>query len=316
MKKNGCPIALSCLGLTLLLVGRLGAQPVSCRVVNLMPQFWKVASATSSRPPGEQVERFRAELVQPSGDLYAATGFGFASDVELDAAIPAAIADAHSHSVAMRSMTDEIVSRLPAVVAEFQSTFPDFRCDFPVYLAPSLSKLDGAGRIVNQQPALVIGIDQVAQEYSPSTLPIFLAHELFHRYHRQVAGFSDDEGDRAPIWRALWAEGLATYASMKLNPDASLQDALILPKDLVSKAQPQLRQLVADILPYLDQRNHSVFAEFFEYHRETIPIPSRAGYYLGALAAQRLNEDFSLFELAHMKSSTVKRLLRQALGEL
>lgn len=316
MKETLLKKAILGFGLTFLSVGELGAQPHSCRVVNLMPMFWKVVAETSSATTEEQVKRFRAEMVKPNSDLYAATGFGFMSDSELDMAIPLAIADARSHENSMRSMTAQIASRLPAVVAEFQRYFPDFRCSFPVYLAPSLGKLDGAGRMIDHEPALVIGIDQAAAEYTPPTLPVFLTHELFHRYHHQAAGFSDDEGDRAPIWRALWAEGLATYVSMKLNPGVTLQDALILPKDLIEQARPRLPELIADILPQLDQHGHAVFAEFFEYHRVRSAIPSRVGYYLGALIAQRLNSDLTLFDLAHIQPSATEKLEKQALEEL
>lgn len=317
MRKNVLTIAIHGLGLSLLLVGTLDAQPEkSCRIVNLMPAFWKAMDETSGAMSLQQVRHFRSEVVQPNGDLYRSNGFGFSSDSELDTAIPMAIAHARSHSEAMQSITVQIMSRLPTLVAEFKRTFPDFRCNFPIYLASSLGKLDGAGRIVDGKPALVIGIDQAAEEYSSVTLPIFLTHELFHRYHQQVAGFSDDEGDRAPIWRALWAEGLATYVSMKLNPGVTLQEALILPKNLVSQARPRLPELTADILPHLDESDHGTFAEFFEYHREQSAIPSRVGYYLGAIVAQRLNNHFTLSDLAHLRPLAVKELERRILQEL
>lgn len=279
-----------------------------------MPAFWKVVNETSNATDSQQVKLFRAELVQPNGDLYAETGYGFASDKELDTAIPTAIADARSHFGAMQFITAEIETELPAVVSHFRRSFPDFSCNFPIYVAPSLGKLDGAGRIIDHKPALLIGIDQAAEEYSATTLPTFLTHELFHRYHQEVAGFSDDEEGRAPIWRALWAEGLATYVSMKLNPGVTLQDALILPKNLIELAQPHLPGLIADLLPLLDQTNHAVFAEFFQYHRSESAIPSRVGYYLGALVVQRLNRNFTLRELAHLQAPTVKKTRRTGPG--
>jgi hypothetical protein len=75
--------------------------------------------------------------------------------------------------------------------------------------------MDGAGRDVGGRPSLVFGVDTIAQFWMPQTLPIFLSHELFHRYHFQAAGFSDDLAERDLIWRSLWAEGLATYVSAR-----------------------------------------------------------------------------------------------------
>lgn len=301
-------------GLILLVAGCSCGSAQTCRVVNLMPAFWPIVDGTSNLDSRTQVMLFHNEIVRPNGDLYGPSGFGFQSETELDKAIIGGVSHARSHSPAMKQMESRIASALPNVLANLRRTFPDFRCTFPIYLAPSLGTLDGAGRIIMHHPALVIGVDQAADEYTDATLPIFLTHELFHRYHSQVAGFSDDAGERAILWKALWAEGLATYVSMKLNAGATLQDALILPRDLVLVAQPRLAELVGDLLPYLDERNHTVFAEFFEYHPQVSKVPARAGYYLGALVAQRLNESSTLMELAHERQpmrSDVRRTLMQ-----
>ena len=76
----------------------------------------------------------------------------------------------------------------------------------------------------------MLGVDTIAQFETPASLPVFLSHELFHRYHFQAAGFSDDLAERDLIWRSLWAEGLATYVSARLNPSNPLSDALIVPR--------------------------------------------------------------------------------------
>jgi hypothetical protein len=48
----------------------------------------------------------------------------------------------------------------------------------------------------------------VIAEDTPA-LRILIDHELFHRYHYQVAKFSDDNAKREVISKTLWAEGLA-----------------------------------------------------------------------------------------------------------
>ena len=86
---------------------------------------------------------------------------------------------------------------------------------------------------------------RAAREQHSLSLRVFFAHELFHRYHYQAAGFSDDLADRQPIWRTLWAEGLTSYASKVLTPGASEREALMLPSDLADRARPIVPQLAA-----------------------------------------------------------------------
>jgi hypothetical protein len=178
----------------------------------------------------------------------------------------------------------------------------------------SLGQLDGAGRIIDGQPSLVLGVDNITAEFSPAVMPIFLDHELFHRYHYQVAGFSDDNGSREIIWRALWAEGLATYVSMSLNPPATLQASLFVPEDLVQRAHPILPSLIAEIAPKLDEVDPQFFAKFFLFHPSTAAMPSRSGYYVGAVVAERLAKQKSIFQLAHLQPQTVRLEIGETLA--
>jgi hypothetical protein len=288
----------------------------SCKVVDLMPEFWRVLDASSHQSPEQQVRAFRAALVYQHPDLFGAGGLGFESAAQLDQAIPPSLARARANRNSIRAMHDLLEKRLPSYLLAFKQKFPDFRCDFPIYLVPSLYQLDGAGRMVDKQPSLILGIDLIAEVHSPASLGIFIHHELFHRYHYQVAGFSDDNAEREVLWRGLWAEGLATYVSMKLNPPASMQDALFLPNDLVKRSQPVLRGLISEILPNLDRVDPELFSKLFLFHGADANPPSRVGYYIGALAAQRIGEQHSLFALAHMQADSVRTELSRTLSQM
>jgi hypothetical protein len=54
---------------------------------------------------------------------------------------------------------------------------------------------------VDAWPALVLDIDSIASEFSakPLQLHVFLDREIFHRYHSQVSGFSDDNRQQGVI---------------------------------------------------------------------------------------------------------------------
>jgi hypothetical protein len=291
-----------------------GAQ--ECSIVNLMPPFWHAVD-NSHDTPDQTLHLLHRDLIAPNGDLYSATGVGFSSEEKLNAAILKTIADARTHPAAIHSTLLLLQQQLPTYIRDFKRAFPDFQCNFKIYLLPAFGALDGAGRIVNGNPALLLGIDNIAAEqFSSETLRIFIDHELFHRYHSQVAGFSDDNAQRETLWRALWAEGLATYTSQALNPPASMQDALMFPRDLVQRSQPQLSALIAQLIPQLDEVNPKLFATFFSYHKDDGGVPPRSGYYIGSLTAQRLAQQNSLFGLAHMQAPEVRTKLKQALSDI
>ena len=304
--------------LPLLILGLPGcafAVEPGCPVVNLMQSTWRVIDAARSQASEATVREFRKALVVPHEDLYGKNGLGFDSTPELDAAILQALSDSRRHERELKATARRIEQRLPPLVESFKATFRDFRCDFPIYIMHALHRLDGAGRMVDGRPSLVLGVDMISDE-KPESFDILIHHELFHRYHFQVAGFSDDNADREVLWRGLWVEGLATYVSMRLNPPASLQTALIAPEDLVERAQPMLADLVAELTPHLDEIDPERFRRFFTYRGPEAVPPSRAGYYIGALIAERLAKRHSLSTLAHMSADSVREELGTQLAAL
>ena len=147
----------------------------------------------------------------------------------------------------------------------------------------------------------------------------FLSHELFHRYNFQVAGFSDDLGERDLIWRSLWAEGLATYVSGRLNPSKSLSDALIFPQYLETQAKPFVRQMASELLTAADRVDPATFAEFFEVESpeaKRLGWPPRSGYYVGYLVAQDLGLRHRLSKLAHMQGPALRAEIGRSLEKL
>lgn len=272
-----------------------------CRIVDRMPQYWNLVSESANQSPQEQIAGFRRVFDLARTNLYSKTGLGFETDEQLDHAILQALSEARQNRQVAEGMSTKVRSTLASELVHFKKTFPDFQCNFTIYLVPSLGSLDGAGRVVDGQPALVFGVDSIASEFSaaPQELPIFIDHELFHRYHSQVSGFSDDKGQQEILWRGLWAEGLATYVSMALNRPASLQDALFLPRDLVSRASPIRAVLAKQLVARLDLSDPNVFRQYFSYHAKDVEaVPPRSGYYIGALAAQQLAQHNTLQQLA------------------
>jgi hypothetical protein len=287
-------------------------------MVDAFADFAALADNGATTSPEQRLRRFHETFLKRHADLYTAEAVGLSPGQRLDAAAAPELAAIPANPDLERT-DQQLVAALPPIAAAFTRQFPDFRCDFPIYLAPTFGQFDGAGRIVGGRPSLVLGVDLIARFERGDQLRVFLTHELFHRYHHQAAGFSDDAGARGVIWRSLWAEGLATYVSARLNPDRPLSDAWLLPRDLEAKAAPLAPALARALMGGLDRVDPQLYGEFFEYGDPTaqrLGLPWRSGYYLGYLVARHLGETRSLEQLAHLKGPRLRRAIGQVLEAL
>lgn len=307
----------------LLLAGALlaaagAAHASSCPLIDLETPVERLARETASRSPADQVAAYRSRILAPHAEVYAPPVLGEFTPAALDKALAASLTDARSNA-ARPQVAAKVRRALSEAERHFGREFPGFRCDFPIYLMDSLGRLDGAGRQVSGRPALVVGVDQVTQEQAILPLPVFLSHELFHRYHSQASGFSDDPGEHQAIWRALWAEGLATYVSWRMNPGVSVDAALIAPPDLAEKAQPQIAAIARDLLAHLGDVDRDTYRTYFTYGDPKVTargLPWRSGYYAGFLVAQDLGRTRSLAQLAALKGPSLEAEIRRAVERL
>ncbi len=309
------PVALAILAL---LPGASVAAAATCPVVDVMREYRQALDHVAGKPPAEQPGAFERSFVTAHAALYRPEVLGLDKPDALDAHIRKNLPDLQQRADAIDVTAATLRAQLPGYIADFRTAFPDFDCNFNIYLMPTFGILDGAGRVVEGKPALVLGVDTISAVEAPAQLKVFVDHELFHRYHFQVAGFSDDDNDRAVIWKALWAEGLATYVSATLNPQRPLREALILPLDLESRAKPQLRAISAALRANLDRVAPDVFNTYFSYGDRAAAaagLPSRGGYYVGYRVAQRLAKSRSLVELAHLKGDELRAQIGAVLDE-
>jgi hypothetical protein len=294
------------------------AQAQTCSMpVDAFTPVVELAHATAGLPAAEQAAQFDAKIIQRFPALYETSVTGIAPGATRDARIVASLDRIRAGSVSDATKAS-VIELLPRITAIYAGDFADFRCDFPIYLMDSLGQLDGAGRIVDGRPSLVIGIETLAGE-NPAGRQVFLTHELFHRYHFQAAGFSDDDGDAQALWRVLWAEGLATYVSRKLTPDASVGDALLLPPHLDALAKPKLAEIVARLLRHLDQPDLETFNLLFTYggpQASAAGLPDRSGYYVGYLVAADLGKTRTIYQLAHLSGPALYKSIRASLTKI
>lgn len=303
--------------LAVVLFGLTGTA-CACPVIDLYSPVVAIAHKTISWSPQRKAAEYRRSIVERQVQLYTPEVLGVDAGPALDRKLLTSLEEAQGHAGRLQTVA-KVRAALRQVTATFSKEFPDFQCDFPIYLVDSLGQLDGAGREVAGKKSLVLGIDQIDSEQNILSLPVFLSHELFHRYHYQASGFSDDAGERQAIWKALWAEGLATYVSYRTTPGATVSAALILPPDLESRASAVLPRISADLLANADHVDADVFRTYFTYGNPKVKergLPWRSGYYVGFLVAQRLAVGHSLQELAHLNGEDLRDRIGRVLQNM
>jgi hypothetical protein len=303
----------------LMVAAWLPCHPVhatGCEIIDAYSAVASTAAATAGATPEEELRAYHEQVIDRFPGLYAVPVLGLKPGPYQEAGIHAALKGAREDNT-----RDQLLVQLRAAIEDASkafAVFPDFRCDFPVYLTETLGQIDGAGREVDGRRSLVLGIGNIAAEQSSLPLAVLMSHEMFHRYHYQAAGYSDDLNERQPIWQALWVEGLATYASQVLAPGTTLGDALA-DGELAQRAAPSLPSLASDLLLHMDETNLAVFNTYFAYGDEDVQrrgLPWRSGYYVGYLVAKDLARRHTLAALAHLKGSRLHDMVAAELRRL
>lgn len=278
-----------------------------------MPQFWEFWDAARDQPPSAQLSLFDDMVVKDHQEVYRESVLGAGIDGP-GPRIADFLRSAPTNIAAMRKLSDSLERDLPLYLSGFQKAFPDFTCQRPIYFLVSLGAFDGGVRSVSNSPALLFGVDVIARIHPQDELGAFVDHELFHMYHRQITGVAGGMGD--PLYRALWEEGLATYASGALNPRVSESAILGRPEDMAERAKPMLPQIARELLRNMDSASPELYKTFFMGNSTRTDLPPRTGYYVGFLIARKLAQSHSLQQLAEMNGESLRSTIRRSLQRL
>jgi predicted Zn-dependent protease DUF2268 len=201
-----------------------------------------------------------------------------------------------------------------SIQTKFLKAFPDFIASRArVYLMLSLFRFDG--KIPHDNPRmLLLGLDGLAKFHgAEAPLPVILCHELFHVYHFQVNPLPADI-DEIQLYRLIWQEGLATYVSQMLNPDASLADVLLDAR--LAEEGPKFVPMVArSLLPQLESTDDATTALYLSYRRGGL-IPARMGYLIGYEIAKKMAATRPVTELARLRGWSLQVLMRREMQSL
>ena len=215
---------------------------------------------------------------------------------------------------AIRKIHARFIKECEPIEESFCARFPDFnRSQAGIYLMLSLFRFDG--KIPHDNPrALFLGLDGLAKFHGASVpLDVILSHELFHLYHFQVNALPASI-DTIPLYRLIWQEGLATYASASLNPKATMADVLLDPR--LARDGPKYVPAVARaLMTQLESTDDEATARYLSYRRGS-EIPSRMGYLIGYNIVARLAPTRSLTELARLRGQRLRSLMHEQVRSL
>ncbi len=288
----------------------LATAPASAQpYTSLTREFARFVDDTASLPEEEKVARFR----QRFGTLF--PGFygprGGQTDERFEQRVAASLADFPEIRARYEATEREFAAAYSAGIAHFRRHFPDFEVDVPVYLLHSLGEMDGGTRTIDGRMNLIFGADVIARIHALGTIGPFLDHELFHVEHRKHLGECE------PLWCSLWREGLATYATSVMNPDATDEQLMLhLPAPIRPAVDADWRGALCLTRTKLMSGERDDYRTFFLGGEGERPYPARFGYYVGYRLAQRMGQDHELAALAHMNAPAVQPLLQSALDSM
>ena len=214
----------------------------------------------------------------------------------------------------IRQLHVRFESQAPAILNRFCQAYPEFvPAKAKIYLMLSLGRFDA--KIPSQHPdSLLIGLDGLARFHgADAPLGVILSHELFHLYHFQINPLPKNPDD-LPLYRLLWQEGLAVYASQQLNPGASLGDVLLDPR-LAAQGPAAIPAEAKRLLTCLDSREDLVAAHFLA-KGENGEVPGRIGYLIGYDVVAHLAKNRSISSLARVRDPGLRFMFRREVYKL
>jgi len=275
-----------------------------------MPAFWQALEASDV---GAQL---RTKVIDRHPDLYNPNYVSLPTGAQWDSKLAREKSYDQEHREQIVAAERYLAANVPGYMAGFKRTFPDYRCDYTFYIAPSFGYADGSAATSNGQHRIIFAPDVIPRYHALSELKVLIDHETFHIYHHQVTDVFGASDEAVPtIEVALWGEGLATFVSWRMNPDVTLDTALLQP-GIPAEAQPHLARIAADLREHLGEKNEAVFAHYFVAGRQPDGYPPRAGYYLGVRVAEALSKRHSLQQLARLKGSALHTAIVAELRKL
>lgn len=288
------------------------ANPAA-EVIDLMPDFWRIHDQphTSAR---ERALALLQGFFAPHAATYARAGLRLPEPE----ALQRWLAEITGLVPLMRLIHVRFLAAYKNAQVVFKNNFPDFEAKrSPVFLMPSLLRFDAhlEPRGFDQPLPLFFGVDGMARFHGATgSVSVLFAHEMFHCYHAQRSPelMLDPQ---APVYAAVWTEGLATWVSQALNPEATALQILLDDKRLATDGPRSMKLAAREMLATLDSRQDTDLAKFVSYGWKGA-WPARIGYLVGARIARQAAKTSTLSELASLDASGARAVMRAGLQRM
>ena len=294
------------------------APAASPHLIPLMPDFWTFWERAESKPAPERVALLKEVVIAPHRNFYENV-VGVPSDERLteflDVLAPAI--------PALKRIDEEFREQMPGAYAKFLAAHPDLDRSLPIYFGPSLFSSSGQVRDLDGRAIVFYGLDVVAVVLSDVTdhRPD-IHHELFHAYHWQrnpaIAAASRESFSKTrstPMYYDLWIEGLALYATQKLDPEAPLA-VVLSSKDLPEKGPAVLARVAGELRQRLDVTNLDEVGDYFFFRTRRADLPSRIAYYVGLRLAEEVARTRTLDQMLALDGAELRRVVDAGLKTL
>lgn len=286
-------------------------------VHNIAQSFADFYDANKDKPDAEQLAAFKRDVASGFPLFYGVARYkGEVTQAEKEQHILKTIKAFPEIREDYLRKTREFETELPRYIASFRAWFPDFQPSFDTWVLHSLGEMDGGTRTFEGRNYLIFGVDGMVRYHGKGNESAFFHHELFHTYHdKAMAGCN---GDEEPMWASLWQEGLATYVSKAMNPEANDSELLLtFPDNMAERTRKVLPAAFADLEKVLDTRDTSVYRKLFTTSgKATGELPARRGYYLGYLVAREAARERSVQALAKLDCQGAHALVTATVAKL
>ena len=275
------------------------------QIIDLVPQDLHLLAGLSGNTDA-RAERFSKEVLEAQPEVYQKLW-------HVDPAIVKAyVGRVPEYVTGIRKLHALVEREEPVILDHFCQAFPEFAPGkVKIYLMLSLFRFDA--KIPAEHPdSLLIGLDGLARFHgSDVPLAVILSHEFFHLYHFQVNPLPKNPDD-LPLYRLLWQEGLAVYASQQLNGGASLSDVLLDPR-LAADGPVSVPTEAKRLLLCLDSRDDTTAAHFLAKSESG---EGRIGYLIGYDVVTQLARNRSLSSLARLRDPGLRFAFRREVYRL
>ena len=289
----------------------LAAHGMSEQPVDLMPSFWRAYDASRQASAADRIVALASGFFLPQAAHYSAAGFNGAGmhGRLLDSRITAWLDRLDQIAASVRVISATLPTAWDQHRARFTAANLQMPADAGGCFLPSLFSFTGYSRVWHAQPMLFIAPDGVVAQLGPAAnLAVLLDHEAFHVYQDGTA-----PALLGPLlWERLGREGLATFASGKLNPSATL-DQVLMSSELPNVSRSTLAAAARSVSAGLD--GDQLIASLFDIGRGA-GLPDRMGYLLGFRAVQEVIGSRSLCEAAQLPAAQARSALETGLVSL